>query len=200
MLSPFGMAYAETDSTSTASDAKSQTQAVVDTAKDQSEVVDAVTSRVTQEVSTYKVVKNQSEQDQFSNSYKVAPHIDDESNKFPCPFGWSVRTNPSVDNSLSYVNSDANLAISVTNLENTRGVDAAAEAYAKVASMQMNCDLPNRSNLIENAWSFECPIYNVESIVYGEPGALVLLVISGRNADTQADLETFVKFLDSQAD
>ena len=117
----------------------------------------------------------------------------------PCPFGWSVRPNPSVDNSLSYTAADANLAISVTSLVKTRGNYASTEAYARVASQQMGCELPLRSNLIENAWSFNCPQDNVEAIVYGEPNNLALLVISGRSADTEAKLEEFIKFLDSEA-
>ena len=63
----------------------------------------------------------------------------------------------------------------------------------------MGCELPLRSNLIENAWSFNCPQDNVEAIVYGEPNNLALLVISGRSADTEAKLEEFIKFLDSEA-
>ncbi len=120
-------------------------------------------------------------------------------NIYPCPFGWTVKPNPSVDNSLSYLSSDSKLAISVTNLEKTRGVDSTPEAYARVAALQMNCALPVRSNLIEGAWSFECSDENVETIIYGEPGALAMLVISGRNADTEASVEEFIKFLDSQS-
>lgn len=159
---------------------------------------DTVTSRTVEDITTYKVVKNQTGKDQISNTYQVATG-EPEANVYPCPFGWTVKPNPSVDNSLSYLNSDSKLAISVTNLEKTRGFDSTAEAYARVAALQMNCALPVRSNLIEGAWSFECSDENVETIIYGEPGALAMLVISGRNADTEASLEEFIKFLDSQS-
>ncbi|MBE6422780.1 hypothetical protein [Succinivibrio dextrinosolvens] len=161
------------------------------------EINDTVTSRTVENVTTYKVVKNQSGKDQFSNTYHVA--AGEAENVYPCPFGWTVKPNPSVDNSLSYLSSDSKLAISVTNLEKTRGVDSTAEAYARVAALQMNCALPVHSNLIEGAWSFECSEENLETIIYGEPGALAMLVISGRNADTEASLEEFIKFLDSQS-
>ncbi|SFS34401.1 hypothetical protein SAMN02910357_00232 [Succinivibrio dextrinosolvens] len=164
----------------------------------QTEINDTVTSRTVENITTYKVVKNQSGQEQFSNTYQVAPG-EKEQNIYPCPFGWTVKPNPSVDNSLSYLSSDSKLAISVTSLEKTRGVDSTAEAYARVAALQMNCALPVRSNLIEGAWSFECSDENVETIIYGEPGSLAMLVISGRNPDTEASVEEFIKFLDSQS-
>ena len=120
--------------------------------------------------------------------------------RYPCPFGWTVRPNPSVDNSLSYIDDDSTIAISVTSLANTRGSFASPETYARVASLEMNCSLPDKSNLIEDGWTFTCKQENVEAIVYGKPDDLALLVISGRNADTEAKLEEFIKFLASQTD
>ncbi len=163
------------------------------------EINDKVTSRTVEDVTTYKVVKNQSGKDQISNTYKVAPSEIENQRVYPCPFGWSVKPNPSVDNSLSYLSSDSKLAISVTNLAKSRGADVSSEAYARVAALQMNCKLPVRSNLIEGAWSFDCSEDNVEAIIYGEPGSLAMLVISGRSAETEASLEEFIKFLDSQS-
>lgn len=118
---------------------------------------------------------------------------------YPCPFGWSVIPNPSVDNSLTYENANSSLIISVTTLKQGAANDAGPEAYARVAAEQMNCKLPSNSNLIEDAFTFDCPFEGVEAIVYGEPGELVLLVISGRNKDTEAELENFVKFLAFEA-
>lgn len=119
--------------------------------------------------------------------------------QIPCPFGWSVQPNPSADNSLSYLTADGNLAISVTSIRPTSDDKLSSESYARVASQQMQCTLPVKSNLIENAWSFNCERDEVEGIVYGSSSELVLLAISGRSPDTEPQLEEFVRFLADQA-
>ncbi len=140
-------------------------------------------------------------EEMIQSTYNVAKADETDYSKiYPCPFGWSVKPNPSVDNSLSYTSADSSLVISVTSLAKTHGSYATPEAYARVASEQMNCKLPSRSNLIENAWTFDCPDYNVETVVYGEPDNLAMLVIAGRNFETEKKLEDFVQFLNSQAD
>lgn len=118
---------------------------------------------------------------------------------WPCPKGWSVEANPAVENSLSYVHESNNLAVSVTYIANQAGAGVSGQTYARVAAEQMNCQLPVSSNLIENAWSFDCPLEQVEAMVYGEPGNLVLLAISGRDESTESYLEDFVRFLAYQA-
>lgn len=131
--------------------------------------------------------------------FEVESAKTDSASIYPCPFGWSVIPNPSVDNSLTYENANSALSISVTSLKSGITQNARADAFARVASEQMNCNLPGKSNLIEDGYTFECPADGVEAIVYGESGELVLLVISGRNKDTEADLENFVKFLAFEA-
>ncbi len=119
--------------------------------------------------------------------------------EIPCPFGWSVQPNPSADNSLSYLNSDENLAVNVTTIEPLSGQKVSPASYARVSAQQMLCNLPVKSNLIADAWSFTCEQYDIESIVYGSGSELVLLTISGRNPDTEPQLEEFVRFLADQA-
>lgn len=119
--------------------------------------------------------------------------------EIPCPFGWSVQSNPSADNSLSYLNSDENLAVNVTTIEPLSGQKVSPASYARVSAQQMLCNLPVKSNLIADAWSFTCEQYDIESIVYGSGSELVLLTISGRNPDTEPQLEEFVRFLADQA-
>lgn len=133
-------------------------------------------------------------------TYKVNNH-NATSKVIPCPFGWSVEANPSVDNSLTYVDANQTLAISVTSITKTKDQQSVAspEVYARVAAEQMQCQIPNLSNLIEGAWSFICPKDQVESIVYGSEQELVLLVISGRDVSTEAKLEEFIKFLSFEA-
>ncbi len=117
----------------------------------------------------------------------------------PCPFGWSVIPNPSLDDSLSYLNETGQLAVSVTYIRNKAGANVDPEAYARVASEQLKCSLPARSNLLANGWSFNCEETKIEALVYGDPGDLVLLAISGRSPDTESSLERFVDFLAAQA-
>ncbi len=119
--------------------------------------------------------------------------------QIPCPFGWSVQPNPSADNSLSYLTIDGSLAVSVTSIRPVSGQVIESASYARVASQQMQCDLPVKSNLIADAWSFECKNDGIEAVVYGNEEELVLLAISGRNANNEAQLEDFVRFLAYQA-
>lgn len=116
----------------------------------------------------------------------------------PCPSFWSVEPNPSVENSLSYVHDSGKIAVSVTYIAAKTGSQVGAETFSRVAAEQMNCSLPVRSNLLAQAWSFDCE-NDIQAIVYGEPGNLVLLSISGRNEETENYLESFIKFLSFQA-
>ncbi|NLK85009.1 MAG: hypothetical protein GX278_03475 [Aeromonadales bacterium] len=138
--------------------------------------------------------------DKVSTTFEVAQaNSSDTKSVLPCPFGWSVEPNPSLDNSLSYLNAQKTLAVSVTSI--TKGLQSLVtpQSYARVASEQMQCQVPEISNLIEGAWSFDCPKDKVEAIVFGDNNNLVLLVISGRNADTEKELEGFIKFLAYEA-
>ncbi len=119
--------------------------------------------------------------------------------ELPYPSGWSVENNPSVENSLSYLHESGEIAVNVTYIAGSAGQNISPEAYARVAAEQLNCDLPVRSNLIEQAWSFECEQSGVEAIVYGQEGNLVLLSISGRNNETEEQLENFIRFLAYQS-
>ena len=116
----------------------------------------------------------------------------------PCPSFWSVQPNPSVENSLSYVHESGNIAISVTYIANRSG-EVSAETFARVAAEQMNCTLPVKSNLLARAWAFDCASDGIEAQVYGEPGNLVLLSISGRSDATESYLNNFISFLNYQA-
>ena len=58
----------------------------------------------------------------------------DEGIVYPCPFGWSVEPNPSVDNSLTYTDADESLSISVTSINEGPGALTTPEVYAKVAA------------------------------------------------------------------
>ncbi len=122
-----------------------------------------------------------------------------EEEMIPCPHGWSVENNPSVENSLSYLHEGGDLAVNITYVAGTAGQTVEPQAYARVAAEQLSCALPVRSNLIDNAWSFTCDEQGVEAVVYGQQGNLVLLSIAGRNADTEGYLEDFVRFLAYQA-
>ncbi|MGN0915333.1 MAG: hypothetical protein ACI4NE_03150 [Succinivibrio sp.] len=117
----------------------------------------------------------------------------------PCPYGWSVKVNPSLENSLTYSSVESSLAVSVTAISPARSSKATAEDYARVASQQMKCDMPGRSNLIEDGWTFNCAKEGVEAVVYGSPEQLVLLAITGRKAENEEVLEGFVKFLAFEA-
>lgn len=116
----------------------------------------------------------------------------------PCPSFWSVEPNPSVENSLSYVHDSGDIAVNVTYIAGQSGTQVSAETFSRVAAEQMNCTLPVKSNLLANAWAFDCD-NDIEALVYGEPGNLVLLSISGRNSDTESYLDGFIKFLSYQA-
>ncbi|MDY6322181.1 MAG: hypothetical protein SPL30_04625 [Succinivibrio sp.] len=121
--------------------------------------------------------------------------------QIPCPTGWIVSPNPSTDNSLAYMTDDGQLAVSVTSITSKQGsgVPTEAESYARVAAEQMGCSIPVGSNFIEGGWTFECKDFEVEGVVYGDPGELVLLGISGRSAKTEPSLNEFVRFLQYQA-
>lgn len=119
--------------------------------------------------------------------------------ELPCPTGWSVENNPSVENSLSYLHEGGDLAVNITYVAGSAGQGIEPENYARVAAEQLDCSLPVRSNLIDKAWSFECEQSGVEAIVYGQAGNLVLLSISGRNDDTESALEDFIRFLAYQS-
>ncbi len=117
----------------------------------------------------------------------------------PCPNGWSVRSNPSVDNSLSFLENEGKLAVSVTYIKQDAAGAVEAEAYARVAAEQLKCSIPVKSNLIEGGWSFQCADFKVEALVYGGLPDLVLLAISGRNESTESKLDEFIDFLADQA-
>lgn len=137
--------------------------------------------------------------DSASATYDVAQADEAQDKIIPCPFGWSVEPNPSLDNSLNYVTADGALAVSVTSLSKSAGSYATAEAYARVASEQMQCQIPTNSNIVEKGWSFVCPKDGIEAIVYGDENELVMLAISGRNPDTESRLENFIRFLAYEA-
>ncbi len=119
----------------------------------------------------------------------------------PCPNGWVVEANPSADNSLSYMTEDGTLAVSVTSIKSRSdaGTPAEPESYSRVAAEQMGCSIPVRSNLIDGGWTFHCADFKVDGLVYGSKDELVLLGISGRDANTEAKLNEFVRFLQYQA-
>ncbi len=142
---------------------------------------------------------SQDKTESASATYDVAPADDPQENMIPCPFGWSVEPNPSLDNSLNYVTADGALAVSVTSLHKSAGSFATAEAYARVASEQMQCQMPTNSNIVEKGWSFVCPKDGIEAIVYGDENELVMLAISGRTPDTESRLENFIRFLAYEA-
>lgn len=122
----------------------------------------------------------------------------DPTQEIPCPSFWQVRPNPSVENSLSYVHDSGKLAISVTYISDQSGSEVSAETFSRVAAEQMNCTLPVKSNLLNHAWAFNCDD-GLEALVYGEPGNLVLLSISGRNEETENYLDGFISFLSYQS-
>lgn len=168
--------------------------------QDKVEIKDTVTSRTVTDVEVSSQTDPTADVEQlFPATYEVAKSGHSSELTLPCPFGWSVQPNPSVDNSLSYVDADGKLSVSVTDLSKTIVPNTTAEAYSRVAAEQMNCKLPAHSNLIEGGWSFECEKEKIEAIVYGDAGELALLAISGRNADTEAKLEDFIKFLALEA-
>ncbi|MDY5734685.1 MAG: hypothetical protein SPK02_08215 [Succinivibrio sp.] len=134
-----------------------------------------------------------------SETFVVSQSKESKDKEIPCPFGWSVMPNPSLENSLTYLDAENQIAVSVTSIEKESELLTSPETYARVASEQMMCEVPSRSNLIEDAWSFECPKDKLEVAVYGDKDQLVLLTIKGRNANTEAKLENFVKFLAYEA-
>lgn len=124
--------------------------------------------------------------------------VNNYSQNIPCPPFWMVQPNPSMDNSLSYVHESGSIAVSVTYIADKSGSQVSAETFSRVAAEQMNCTLPVRSNILKKAWAFNCDD-DIEALVYGEPGNLVLLSISGRNDDTESYFESFISFLSYQA-
>lgn len=117
----------------------------------------------------------------------------------PCPQGWTVAPNASVENSLSYAHLTQNLAVSVSYIAARAGPQVSPERYARVAAQKMLCSMPVMSNLIAGAWTFTCKELGVETVIYGPPGNLVMLAIAGRSADTEPLLEDFIRFLAAQA-
>ena len=59
----------------------------------------------------------------------------------PCPKGWRVEANPSVENSLSYLHEGGDLAVNISYVADTSGQNVLPEAYARVAAEQMNCQM-----------------------------------------------------------
>lgn len=128
----------------------------------------------------------------------VAADEQESTFNIPCPSFWTVEPNPSVENSLSYLHDSGKIAVNVTYIAGQSGTQISAETFSRVAAEQMNCSLPVKSNLLANAWAFDCE-NNIEALVYGEPGNLVLLSIAGRSSDTESYLDSFMKFLSYQA-
>lgn len=116
----------------------------------------------------------------------------------PCPSFWTVQPNPSVENSLSYVHESGKIAVSVTYIAQKSGSLVSPNTFARVAAEQMNCTLPVKSNLLANGWAFNCD-NNIEALVYGDTGDIVLLSISGRSDETENYLDNFITFLEYQA-
>lgn len=135
-------------------------------------------------------------QDSAANELEL--EFADPTQEIPCPSFWQVRPNPSVENSLSYVHDSGKLAVSVTYISDQSGSEVSAETFSRVAAEQMNCTLPVKSNLLNHAWAFNCDD-GLEALVYGEPGNLVLLSISGRNEETENYLDGFISFLSYQS-
>lgn len=119
--------------------------------------------------------------------------------QLPCPFGWSVQANPSADNSLSYLHESGELAVNVTYIADSAGDRVTTQTYARVAAEQLHCQMPVASDVIDNAWSFFCEDEDIEAVVYGAEGDLVLLSVSGRNEETERYLSEFIRFLAYQA-
>lgn len=138
----------------------------------------------------------QNEADVAANQNVV--EVNQDAANVPCPPFWMVQLNPSVENSLSYVHESGKLAVSVTYVADQTGAEVGSESFSRVAAEQMNCTLPVKSNILKNAWSFNCED-GIEALVYGDPGNLVLLSISGRNEDTESYFESFISFLSYQA-
>lgn len=135
-----------------------------------------------------------------SNSTPAVPLTQDEAanHNIPCPSFWSVQANPSVENSLSYVHDSGKIAISVTYIASLSGNNVTPNTFARVSAEQMNCTLPVKSNVLSNAWAFTCD-NDIEALVYGEAGDLVLLSISGRSDETESDFDSFISFLEYQS-
>lgn len=117
----------------------------------------------------------------------------------PCPPGWTVEPNASVENSLSYAHLTHDLAVSVNYIADRAGPQVSPERYARVAAQKMLCSMPVMSNLIDSAWTFYCEDLGVEAVIYGPAGNLVMLAIAGRSEETEPLLENFIRFLAAQA-
>ncbi|MBO6253176.1 MAG: hypothetical protein J6O49_05925 [Bacteroidaceae bacterium] len=125
--------------------------------------------------------------------------IDPSAPRLPCPNGFTVIPNPSVENSLSYLDESGKLAVSVTYIKQKFASAIDPENYARVMAQQMKCSIPVRSNLIADGWASQCEDAKLETVVYGGDKGLVLLAISGRNQDTEKKLEEFIDFLAYEA-
>ncbi len=157
-----------------------------------------------EDTDTSLALSEQSAEESLSSDASDDNDISDDENgeepePLPHPLGWSVESNPSVQNSLSYVHESGRIAVNISYIAGKAGGNVMPEAYARVAAEQMNCDMPTASNIIDHAWSFYCPREEIEAIVYGDEGNLVLLAISGRNEETESYLSDFIRFLIYQA-
>ena len=135
----------------------------------------------------------------ISSEYVVEKSKAQQESTIPCPFGFSVKLNPSVPNSLVYKDEGSKLAISVTAIKQLEDSPSSPEAYAKASAKQMACSVPVLSSLVADGYSFVCENDGIEAIVYGDDAELVLLAISGRDRANEEKLEQFIKFLDDEA-
>lgn len=120
--------------------------------------------------------------------------VSDDFAKIPCPNYFTVEINSAVDNSLTYTHESNLISINVSYIPEYISKNANAESFSRVSAELLKCELPIKSDLIKGAWSFKCD-EDVEAIVYGDTGDLVLLSISGRNSSTEEYLENFIRFL-----
>ena len=136
---------------------------------------------------------------QMVSSEYVVEKSRTEQAAIPCPFGFSVKLNPSVPNSLVYKDEGSKLAVSVTAIKQLTDSPSSPEAYAKASAKQLACSVPVLSSLVADGYSFVCENEGIEAIVYGDDAELVLLAISGRDRANEEKLEQFIKFLDDEA-
>ncbi len=128
------------------------------------------------------------------NQIQDANTTSDDLSKIPCPNYFTVEINSAADNSLTYTHESKLISINVSYIPEYISKNANAESFSRVSAELLKCELPVKSDLIKGAWSFKCD-EDVEAIVYGDTGDLVLLSISGRNASTEEYLENFIRFL-----
>ena len=136
---------------------------------------------------------------ELASSEYVVEKSRTEQAAIPCPFGFSVKLNPSVPNSLVYKDEGSKLAVSVTAIKQLTDSPSSPEAYAKASAKQLACSVPVLSSLVADGYSFVCENEGIEAIVYGDDAELVLLAISGRDRANEEKLEQFIKFLDDEA-